>query len=65
MMVCHVSPSGVSGRFIDTTVTIGTTGGGDGSGDGDGITNFGTFLFLTTGSDVLVAFDDWDLLRRL
>jgi len=51
MMVCHVFPSGVSGRFIGTAGTIG----------GGGTTNFGTlgtFLFRTIGSDVLVDFSD-------
>ena len=58
MIVCYVSPSGVGGRFI---VTTGITGGDNGSGT----TNFGTFLFHTTGSSVLVAFSDCDLLCRL
>ena len=58
-MVCCAFPSGVSGRFIDTTGTIDAIGGGSGT------TNFGTFLFQTTGSGVLVTFGDCDLLRRL
>src|SRR6266498_2958984 len=41
MIVCCTFPSGVSGRFIDTTGTIDAIGGGSGT------TNFGTFLFLT------------------
>jgi len=59
MMVCHASPSGISGRFIDTL------GSGSGGSSGGGTTFFGTFLFQTTGNDVLVAFGDCDLLRRL
>src|SRR6266540_2886657 len=58
MTVCYAFPSGVSGQFIGTI----------GTGGGSGTTNFGTlgtFLFRTTGSGVLVAFGDWDLLRRL
>jgi len=61
MMICHPSPSGVSGRFMGTTGTISAIGGGGGSS----ITGFGTFLFWTIGSGVLVAFGDCDLLRRL
>jgi len=57
MMVCHAFPSGISGRFIDTT---GTISGGDG-----GTTTFGTFLFQTISNGVLVAFGDFDLLHRL
>ncbi len=51
MTVCHPSPSGVGGQFMDT---IGITGGGG----GNGATNFDTFLFCTTGNDVLIAFSD-------
>ncbi len=40
---------------------MGTIGGGDGGGT----TVFSTFLFRTTGSSILVAFGDWDLLRKL
>ena len=58
MIVCYVSPSGVGGRFI---VTTGITGGDNGSGT----TNFGTFLFHTVSSGTLVAFGNWNLLRRL
>src|SRR6266498_379240 len=58
MMVCCVFPSGVGGRFIGTTGTIG-------GGSGNGTTSFGTFLFRTVGSGVLVAFGDYDLLHRL
>ncbi len=54
MMVCWAFPSGVSGRFIGTTSTIGGIGGGN----GNGTTSLGTFLFRTIGSDVLVAFGD-------
>src|SRR6266498_2128854 len=61
MMVCCAFPSGVDGRFIGTTGTMGAIGGGN----GNSTTNFGTFLFRTTGNSVLVAFDDCDLLRRL
>ena len=61
MMVCYAFPSGVSGRFIDTTGTIDAIGGGR----GNGTTSFGTFLFRTTGNSVLVAFSDCDLLRKL
>src|SRR6266498_2159619 len=60
MMVCCAFPSGVSGRFIGTTDTMGAIGGG-----GSGTTSFGTFLFRTTGNGVLVAFGDCDLLHRL
>src|SRR6266540_3713899 len=56
MMVCHPSPSGVGGQFIDATSAI--EGGG-------GTTSFGTFLFCTIGNGVLVAFGDCDLLRKL
>ncbi len=52
MMVCHPSPFGISGRFIGT---MGTTGGGGSTGS---TTNFGTFLFRTTGNSVQVALDD-------
>ncbi len=64
MMVCHVSLSGISGRFIGTTSTMDTIGtiGTIGAGD---TTVFGTFLFRTTSSSVLVAFGYWNLLRRL
>src|SRR6266542_3500456 len=61
MTVCCAFPSRVSGRFIGTTGTMGAIGGG---GD-NGTTNFGTFLFLTVRSGVLVTFGDCDLLRRL
>src|SRR6266542_2111739 len=61
MMVCCAFPSGVGGRFIGTTGTIGAIGGGS----GNGTTGFGTFLFLTVGSGVLIAFEDCDLLHRL
>src|SRR6266542_3185692 len=61
MMVCCAFTSEVGGRFISTTGTMGTIGGGR----GNGTTDFGTFLFLTVGSGVLVAFGDCDLLRRL
>ncbi len=61
MMVCCAFPSGVSGRFIGTTGTIGIIGGGSGGST----TSFGTFLFRTTGNSVLVAFGDCDLLRKL
>src|SRR6266498_446449 len=56
MMVCYAFPSGVGGRFIGTT---------SGSGKGSSTTIFGTFLFRTIGKGVLVAFGDFDLLRRL
>ena len=59
IIVCRAFPSGDGGRFIDTTGTISAIGGGDNT------TSFGTFLFRTTGSGVLVAFGDCDLLRRL
>ncbi len=49
MTVCHLSPSGVGGRFMGIMGTM----GGSGSG---GTTNFGTFLFHTTGSGILIAF---------
>src|SRR6266511_1271068 len=58
MMVCCTFPSGVGGRFIGTTGTIG-------GGSGNGTTDFGTFLFRTVGNGVLMAFGDCDLLRRL
>ena len=61
MIVCHASPSEVSGRFIGTTNTIGTIG----SGGSNGTTSLDTFLFQTIGSGILVAFGDYDLLRRL
>ncbi len=64
MMVYHASPSGVDGRFIGTTGTMGTIGT-IGTIDAGSTTVFGTFLFHTTGSSVLVAFGDYDLLRRL
>src|SRR6266508_483313 len=61
MMVCCAFPSGVGGRFIGTTGTMGAIGGGG----SNGTTNFGTFLFRTVGNGVLVAFGDCDLLRKL
>src|SRR6266542_1357915 len=61
MMVCCAFPSGVGGRFIGTTGTMGVMRG---SG-GNGATGFDTFLFRTVGNGVLVAFGDCDLLRRL
>jgi len=61
MMVCHTSPSEISGRFIGTTGIIGAIGGG-GCGS---TTGFSTFLFCTTGNGVRVAFGDCDLLRKL
>ena len=61
MMVCHTFPFEISGRFIGTTGTMSAIGGGD----GNGTISFGTFLFQTVGSGVLVAFGDCDLLRRL
>src|SRR6266542_2198500 len=61
MTVCCAFPSEVGGRFIVTTGTMGAIG----SGGGNGTTNFGTFLFLTVRNDVLIAFSDCDLLRRL
>src|SRR6266540_3814251 len=60
MIVCWAFLSRVGGRFIGTTGTISAIG----SGGGNGTTNFGTFLFLSIGSGVLVAFGDCDLLRR-
>ncbi len=57
MIVCWAFPSRVSGRFIGTMCTT-----GDGS---SGTIGFSTFLFHTTDSGILVAFGDWDLLRRL
>ena len=51
MIVCYAFPSGVGGRFISATGTIGAIGGGGGNG--------------TTGNGVLVAFGNYDLLRRL
>src|SRR6266511_591499 len=61
MMVYCAFPSGVGGRFIGATDTMGAIGGGD----GNGTTSFGTFLFRTTGNGVLIAFGDCDLFRRL
>src|SRR6266540_3679978 len=61
MIVCCAFPSGVGGRFIGTTGTMGTIG----SCSGNGTTNFGTFLFRTIGNGILVAFGDCDLLRKL
>ena len=61
MIVCYAFPSGIGGRFIGTTGTIGAIRGGS----GNGITSFGTFLFRTTDNGVLVTFGDCDLLRRL
>ena len=61
MMVCYAFPSGVGGRFIGTTSTMGAMGGGS----SNGTTSFGTFLFHTTGNSVLVAFGDCDLLHKL
>ena len=62
MIVCHSSPSGVSGQFIGTKGTTGGnsdgSGGGDGTGGGSDTTNFGTFLFRTTGSGVLIVLGD-------
>src|SRR6266542_2761644 len=58
MMVCCAFPSGIGSRFIGTTGTIG-------GGSGSGTTNFGTFLFRTTGNSVLIAFGNCDLLRKL
>src|SRR6266540_4101606 len=58
MTVCCTFPSGVGGRFIGTTDTIGGGGGSD-------TTRFSTFLLRTIGNGVLVAFGDCDLLRRL
>src|SRR6266540_2204744 len=49
IMVCCAFPSGVGGRFIGATGTIGAIGGGDGNGP----TGFGTFLFRTIGNGVL------------
>src|SRR6266540_6422897 len=60
MMVCCAFPSGVSGRFIGTTGTMGAIGGGS----DNSIISFGTFLFCTTGNDVLAAFGDCDLLHK-
>src|SRR6266498_4934367 len=54
MMVCRAFPSKDGGRFIDTTGTMGAI---EGSSSGN-TTGFGTFLFRTTGSGVLVAFGD-------
>jgi len=51
MMVCHPFPSEVGSRFIDATGTMGTI-------DAGSTTIFGTFLFRTTSSDILVAFSD-------
>src|SRR6266536_3579379 len=48
MMVCCAFPSGVGGRFIGTTGTMGAIGGGS----GNNTTSFGTFLFRTVGSGV-------------
>jgi len=53
-MICRSFPSKVSGQFINTIDTMGTIG----DGDGGGTTVFGTFLFRTTSSSVLVAFGD-------
>src|SRR6266540_7334205 len=58
MMVCCAFPSGIGGRFIGTTGTMG-------GGSGNGTTGFGTFLFRTTGNSILIAFGDCDLLRKL
>jgi len=52
MTVCRPFPSSISGQFISTTGTISIIG------DGGDTTNFGTFLFCTTSSGVLVAFGD-------
>ena len=65
IMVCHPFPSGVGSLFIGATSTTSSGGGNGGNDGGDGITNFSTFLFRTTGSGVLIAFSDCDLLRRL
>src|SRR6266540_4668436 len=56
IIVCCVFPSGVSGRFIGTTGTMDAIG----SGGGNGTTSFGTFLFRSTGNNILVAFSDRD-----
>src|SRR6266498_1866579 len=61
MIVCCAFPSGVGGRFIGITGTMGVIGGGS---DND-TTSFGTFLFRTTGNGVLIAFGNCDLLRKL
>ena len=61
MTVCCAFLSEVGGRFIGTTGTMGAIGGGS----DNGTTGFGTFLFRTVGNGVLVAFGDYDLLRRL
>src|SRR6266540_5813103 len=58
MIVYRVSPSRDGGRFIGTTGTTGTIGGGGSSST----TGLGTFLFRTTGSGILVAFGNCDLL---
>src|SRR6266498_1284615 len=50
IMVCRAFPSGVGSRFIATTGTMGAIGGGS----GNDTTGFGTFLFQTIGSGVLV-----------
>ncbi len=54
MMICHPSPFRVSGRFI----SIKGTAGGSGDSTGGGTGGFGTFLFHTIGSGVLIAFGD-------
>ncbi len=60
MMVCHPFPSGVSGRFIDTTSdNKGDTTDGD---DSDSC----TFLFwVLLGNGILVITGDLDRLRKL
>ncbi len=57
MIVCHPSLSGVGGRFIGT-MSAADGNGGDGDSSGSGTTSFGTFLFHTTGSGILIAFSD-------
>src|SRR6266542_3386301 len=61
MIVCCAFPSGVGGRFIGTTGTMGVIGGGR----GNGTTNFGTFLFRTVVNVFLLAYVDYNLLRKL
>ncbi len=65
--VCHLSPSGIGGRFIDTTGTTGgdITGSGITGDNRSNITGFSTFLFRTTDSSVRVTSGDLDQLRRL
>ena len=61
MIVCYAFPSGIGGRFIGTTGTMGAIGGGN----GNGTTSLGTFFFRTTGNGILTAFGDCNLLRKL